>query len=297
MADDADILTPDAERARQNLEAIGTPAPSAAFRARLQREFVAGTITSPEREIPLGRLPGHGTAVTPHPAPSRVHPLPVRRPWMRMAPWAVAAAAALVVVSVAGRLNAGAPWRLGAVTGEGVAIVDERPIPINHHQELEQALTPGARVRVPPGCDVAIVSARTIVIHMTSETNAIVPAVPGRWFGRNVSGQVDSGEWRIMTGPAFGGAHLAIATPATHVMVTGTTLAVICEPPGTCVCVYEGSVKVGRDPSSMVSVEEGRRRYVFMDPSRPMENDVMRPSEATALAAMHDQMDSELGGE
>src|SRR5262245_5878036 len=304
MTDDSDILTPDAERARKSLEALADTAPSAMFRARLQREFVAGTIAPPEREAapsrPQGHVPtaphGHAPATMPH-GPAKIQPL--RRPIHRhpAMQWALAAAAVLVVVSVGSGLNTGSPWRVGSVSGEGVAIVDEQPIPLNHHDELERALTPGAHVRVPMGCEIGIRSVGTIAIHMTSGTDGIVPGVPGRWFGRNVSGRVDAGEWRVMTGPRFHGAHLAIATPAAHVEVTGTTLAVICEPPGTCVCVYEGSVKVGRDRTSMVSVEEGRRRYVFMDPSLPMESDVMRPAEASALAEMHDQMESELSGE
>jgi len=54
------------------------------------------------------------------------------------------------------------------------------------------------------------------------------------------------GEIRVTTGPSFPGAHLDVSTPVAAIEVSGTTFAVILEPHGTCVCVLEGTVKVGR---------------------------------------------------
>src|SRR5205085_433042 len=103
----------------------------------------------------------------------------------------------------------------------------------------------GARVRVPSGAAIEIAAAGDMVVQITSGTDATVPGVPGRWFGRRVEGELESGELRITTGPRFAGATLALTTPEANVVVTGTTLAVIREPAGTCVCVFDGRVRVG----------------------------------------------------
>jgi hypothetical protein len=204
-------LTPDAERARAALAALREPPPARdELRARLKREFAAGTLAPPAPQ-PVA------------PSDARPAPRPIARVPRRRAPvwqWAVAAAAALIVVAGVRTLNHGPAWRLAAATGEGIATVDGRPIPLTHHDELAAALVPGARVRVPAGCQIELASAGTMAIQMTPETDATVPPVPGRWFARSVAGEIQSGEWRITTGPAFHGAHLAVATPQAHVMVT-----------------------------------------------------------------------------
>jgi ferric-dicitrate binding protein FerR (iron transport regulator) len=94
-------------------------------------------------------------------------------------------------------------------------------------------------------------------------TDLTLPASAGRWFGRATRASVANGEVRITTGTGFHGARLAVETPEAMVQVTGTTLAVICEPTGTCVCVLEGSVRVAAQAGGAgVPVSEGHRRYV-----------------------------------
>jgi len=68
------------------------------------------------------------------------------------------------------------------------------------------------------------------------------------------------------------------------VEVTGTTLAVICEPAGTCVCVFEGVVHVGAKGAAAEAVPGGRRRYVFSD-GRPPEVADIRPAEIGKLGS------------
>lgn len=288
-----DDLSRDAEHARAALTALAeAPAASAALRARLKREFASGEI---ERTAALRAATD---TLAPHaPEPQRPHvvALPRRRVgevWR----WVAAAAAVLVAGYGAVGLNAGPAWRLVSATGQGVATVDGRPVAMNHVDELMAALAPGARVRVPAGCRIEIASARTLAIQMVAETDATVPPVPGRWFRRDVSAEIRSGEWRITTGPAFTGARLALTTPSARVEVTGTTLAVICEPQGTCVCVFEGRVRVGRDRTDMVMVEHGHRRFLFVDEQRAPESAEMRPAEAGALPAFQDSMSHEMSG-
>ena len=134
----------------------------------------------------------------------------------------------------------------------------------------------------------------TIAVQVTGGSRATLPEAPGRWFGRNVTGRLERGELRITTGSRFAGAHLAIHTPETAVMVTGTTLAVIREDAGTCVCVLEGHVHVGPPAGVMEDVAPGRRRFVFNDGRAP-EMAEMRPVEHAPLTAFRAQMASVMG--
>jgi ferric-dicitrate binding protein FerR (iron transport regulator) len=135
-----------------------------------------------------------------------------------------------------------------------------------------------------------LASRGTLAIQMAGGTDAVLPRAPGRWANRTVSAEIATGEWRITTGERFPGARLVVSTPTAHVEVTGTTLAVICEPSGTCVCVYEGHVQVGRDASDMVSVDHGRRRYLYADAAHTPLDDAMLPREVPALGSFCESM-------
>ena len=265
---DDEPKTADMARARDAIRALRPVAPGAAFRAKLRQEFVTGAIESapPPRTIAI--------------------------PWYRtsMARWgatAVAAAAALLVVSV---MNQAPAWKLSDVRGEGVVVVDGVPIPTQHVEDLERHLRPGVFVQVPDRVEFEIASAGEMAIEYTAGTQASVPQAPGRWFQRRALAEVRGGEVRVTTGKAFHGARLALETPEARVEVTGTTFAVICEPTGTCVCVYEGRLRVGtRGGVGMTMVEGGRRRYVFSD-GRPEESAEMRPAEHDELPRFKERM-------
>ena len=171
------------------------------------------------------------------------------------------------------------------VSGAGSATVDGHAVPLSDAAAMEAALRPGARVRLPDDAQLEVAAGRSMAIQMTGGTDAVVPAVPGRWFGRSVRGTMAAGEWRITTGADFPGSRLEVVTPAAHVEVSGTTLAVICQPQGTCVCVYEGHVLVGRDASDLHTVLAGRRRYTYVAPGKPALDDAMLPVEVPALGS------------
>jgi hypothetical protein len=251
--------TPDEARARDALRSLPPPSAGAAFRERLKRDFVAGRFGEP-----------------------RVLRLPVawyRRPLWRLVP---AAAAALVVVAAVA--NRGPAWMVLASAGEGVAVVDQVPVPMGHIEELQRRLRPGVRLQIPVGSEIELASPGGLVVQVTSGTEFRLPAVPGHWVGRRVAGEVRHGEIRVTTGPAFHGARLHVETPEAIVVVTGTTLAVICEPGGTCVCVFDGQVSVGAKGEHMEPVVTGRRRFVFNDGRLP-ESAEIRPVENERLAA------------
>jgi ferric-dicitrate binding protein FerR (iron transport regulator) len=263
-AHDLDRLSPEEKRASEAVRSLAPPPADAGYRARLKQEFASGAL--------VAAAPSEG-----------VRPLPVpfyRRPALRWAALPVAAAAALVAVST---LNQGPRWELISSRGEGVAVIDAVPVPMNHADELARRLKPGVRLRLPEGAELEIASRGQIAMQITPGTDVTLPEPPGRWFGRHARAGIAEGDLRITTGSGFRGARLEVETPEAIVEVTGTTLAVICEPGGTCVCVLEGRVTVaGRGEGTKVAVSEGRRRFVFND-ARPPEVAGIRPAEDVML--------------
>jgi hypothetical protein len=140
---------------------------------------------------------------------------------------------------------------------------------------------------MPEGSEVELRAGDVMLAQIAPGSDVTVPSLPGRWFARGAIGEVRSGEMRLTTGAGFQGATLALQTPDAHVRVTGTTLAVICESAGTCVCVLEGVVRVGPSPQSMEAVAGGTRGYVFAD-GRPMMHEAMRADEVPRLTALRD---------
>jgi ferric-dicitrate binding protein FerR (iron transport regulator) len=260
-ARDPERLTPEEERASQAVRALAPPAANAAFRARLKREFTSGAIERAGAREPL------------RPA------VPLWRPVLG---WAlpVAAAAALVAVGV---LNMGPRWELMSTRGAGDVVVDGVPVPITNMNDLARRLKHGVRLKLPSEGQIEIAIPGQLALQVAPGTDVTLPAAAGRWFGRGTRASVANGEVRITTGSSFHGARLAVETPEAMVHVMGTTLAVICEPTGTCVCVLEGTVRVAaQGEGAGAPVSEGHRRYVFND-ARPPESAEIRPTEIGSL--------------
>ncbi len=266
MNEPNDQTTPAERRARDAVRGLSEPAADPAFRARLKASFADGTIAArPRRIVPL--------------------------PWYRRAAagWLVPPLAAAAAVLVAVVLNAGPSWTVAGGFGDGVVLVDGRPIPMNHVADLDRAMHPGARVVVPEGGEVRLASADHLMLLATSGTEFVVPRVPGRWFRRTVHASVRHGTLRVTTQPGFAGAKLMVTTPEAAIEVTGSTLAIICEAQGTCVCVLDGDVHVGPvGGDDMRRVEGGMRRYLFNDGRAP-EMDQMRPDERVKLTMFREQ--------
>ena len=263
-------LTSDQERARAALSSLATPPADPEFRARTRDAFITGALGVPGR------------------AGGRFRGAPGRRALAGSAwRWAAFPAAAVALFLIVGLINRGPGWRISASRGAGIAVVDGRPVPMNHTEELARVIRPGARIQVPEGSELELVSTRQIAMDLTPGTDATVPEIPGRWYGRRVRAEVLAGEVRLMTGPRFEGARLSITTPAARVEVTGTTLAVICDPEGTCVCVLEGKVRVGARDGPMETVRQGRRRFVFNDGRA--EAAEIRPTELVQLGELRER--------
>lgn len=269
----ADALTPEETRAREALRGLEEVRPEPAFRARLASDFASGRIGE-RREMVLPASGNRGW-----------------RLW-RLALAPVGAAALLVVVVLA---NRGPAWTVLGSAGAGLATVDGSPVAVGDAAAIQRRLRPGSRLVAPPEGELEIATRAGVVIQVTPGTELVLPAPPPRWFGRRVRGAVAHGEIRVTTGPAFAGAELTFDTPEAVVEVVGTTLAVICEPGGTCVCVFEGVVRVGAKGETAEPVPTGRRRFVFGD-GRPPELDDIRPMENQKLGMFRDSRRAWLGG-
>jgi hypothetical protein len=267
--DPPDSLTPLQSRAREVIRELQTPAAEEEFRARLKRQFVSG-------QFETARTPVVGLE-------------PRRRPRWIAAPavrWAAVAAAMAVVIAGGYALNRGPQWEMIGASGAGVAVVDGLPVPMSHVDDLRRRVKSGVRLRIPAGSQLLLALPGQLALQIAPATDVTVPAPPGRWFGRETHAEVRSGVLRITTGKGFEGARLMVTTPEARVSVTGTTLAVICEPEGTCVCVHEGTVEVGRQEGAMTPVKQGRRRFVYNDGRDPAEGP-MREVESVELGSLH----------
>ena len=297
---DHDQLTPEAERARRAIRAAGTEPPraDAAFRERLREEFVSGRLAAtPERATERAtedrrENPRHGR---PH---LECPPERAPRPWYRrpIPAFAAFAAAAMIVAYVANEANRGPAWTVLEASGSGVVTIDGDPIPIDRKDTLAERFRPGVEVEVPATGKLEILSPGTLLVELTPGTKLTVPPPPPRFFSRRGDLWTREGLLRITTGPLFAGAKLDIHTPDAHTRVTGTTLAVIMEPTGTCVCVLEGTVHLGRQSGGpMMSIGPGRRGYVFRD-GTPMVTDRIRQTELVSLARFRSMRLETMGG-
>jgi hypothetical protein len=173
-------------------------------------------------------------------------------------------------------------------------MVDGEPIAIGQVEALRSRVRPGAEVDMPAQGEVEIVSGQVLAIQLTPTTRLTVPPPPSRWMRRSTELYVRDGELRITTGAAFEGARLEVHTPDATIQVTGTTLAVIIEPTGTCVCVLEGEVRMGKPGEEMQAVPAGRRGYAFRD-SQPLMTEEIRPMERAKLTMFRDARKPILG--
>ena len=277
MNDDLDHRTPEERHAGAAVRRLAMGGARHAFRERLKTEFMTGSISSGLDQSRMRAIPGASRFLG---------------GWVQPVAWAAAAA---LIVLTAVSLNRGPAWQVKNVSGSGIVVVGNVPIPLNHTDQLTAALRQGARVRVPAGAALEVVAPGQMAMVLVAGTDVEMPAPPGRWFGRRTQANLAQGQLRITTGPGFKGARLDVRTPEADVAVSGTTLAVICEPHGTCVCVLDGRVDVGTRGGSMSVVDEGRRRFLFNDGREP-EADDMRPMERDKLGMFRESMGAALRG-
>ena len=215
------------------------------------------------------------------PEPKRTH----RVRWVA----AMAAAASITITALA--LNQAPRWVVLPSAGSGTLLVNGVPHPIEDAAGLTRRLRPGARVLLQSTHDLDLVSSGLLAMQLTPGTEAVLPSPPGRWFGRVGRASVSRGHLRLTTGRRFDGSRLMITTPDATVHVTGTTLAVIAESTGTCVCVLEGTAHVRPHRGSMTNVTPGTRCEVARG-ERESRSGEIRVAERPKLLDLKDRLKS-----
>ena len=261
-----------ARRAQDALSALPRAEPDAAFRARQKAAFVSPA--AEERPVAARRPDGRG----------------MRRAFRALA----AAAAVLLAAGVTAVLNAGPRWRVAGVqAAHGNVMVNDEPVPAGDVASLNALLAPGAVIEWNGNGDLELISKGQMALGIAPGTKMTLPAPPPRWFARSSRGALETVTIRLASGPDFHGARVTITTPEATVEMTGTMLAVIHEPMGTCVCVFEGAVRVLKGAQDLGMVPAGQRQVVFADGSAPVRAE-MRPTERARLGTMKEEIRAEL---
>ena len=224
-------------------------------------------------------------------ASASVTPLKPRRAWQGFIAGAMAAAAALAVI---GGANLGPRWTVHAVSGTGSARMDGVVVDIADRVGLLGRLHPGVVIEMSEAAQLDLELPGVALFQLTGGTRVVLPASPGRWFARSVRGRMDAGELRIATGPGFKGSQLSFVAATSEVRITGTTLAILAPPEGTCVCVFEGRVEMRESGEIVTPVPEGTRRVVYRDARTPL-TEAIRPMESAKLGMLREEAQRTLG--
>jgi hypothetical protein len=238
MKDRDDKMTPEKQRVREAIREVGPVRADPAFRERLKRDFVSGTIG--ERKAP---------------AKPRFFLLPA---W-QFASMLVAAVAAWLLIQVFQAPS----WQIHAVLGKGWIKVDDRQVDARDFEPLDELVRPGARIRVDEEAALDIRGGDVILIELAGGSDVTLPGAPRRWFAKPLESVLHSGEIRLQTGPGFAGHTLTVRTAEGRIRVTGTALSVYKGDDFTCVCVLEGTARIGKDEARMEDVGAGLRKVMF----------------------------------
>lgn len=187
---------------------------------------------------------------------------------------------------VAGLLvNRGEGWRVAEVSGAGSAQVNGRAVALTQ-AALARALAEGGTIELPAGASLVLEAPRRLAIELGSGSTAHLGPPPARWLGRIARARLSTGALRVTTGAGFRGSRLTVGTAEVAVEIGGTTLAVIRDPKGTCVCVMEGAVRMGAPRAGRLApMAAGERRFVHRD-GRPEERGAIPPDERAKLSQM-----------
>ncbi|MEE9271543.1 MAG: hypothetical protein V3V49_14935 [Candidatus Krumholzibacteria bacterium] len=246
--------SPDEQELAKRVQDLPDVASDDAFREDLRSRFVHGGLESPAAET--------GT----------YDPEAGRRWWQWAVPVVGVAAAAIAAIIL---LNGGPAMHVLDVADGSAVRIDGAPAILH----TGQVLRAGAEIEVPEGERVDLVARGVVLYEVTGGTRMTLPATPGRWFNRTVVCSVFVGELRLKTGVRFAGSELRVYTPDGIVEVTGTLLSIQCDAEGTCVCVLEGTARVGVNDDDLEPVTPGNRKIMLRDgtvkiiPVKPMHRD------------------------
>ena len=235
-------LTPEERGLQEAIRGLGEVRADDAFRERLRREFISGDIAATDNVVPLDRGGNR------------------RRLWAVAVP-ALAAIFAFLLLS-----GGGPSWTLESVTGTGIIQVDGQSVDAADFAGLEDLIKPGARFVVPATAELELRLGKVMVFGIIRDSDVTIPIEPDD-DATTFTATVTVGELLVKTGPAFEGEELLILTSEGRIELTGTTIAVNKGDGFTCVCVLEGTAKIGKDKADLEEVSAGYRKVMFADGS------------------------------
>jgi hypothetical protein len=227
MTDRDDPIRDDAP-IEEELRALPPVTADPEFRARLREGFVAGELAERPEEprilLRLGILVG-----------------------------SLLAAAVIIVITMLPTSDVPRYHVLDAAGG-GEVVIDGVKVPLSDREAIQARLEPGARVVVPPTATLTLTVPGIALFELTPGTHVVLP-----WADGTPAGHVLAGEVRFASGPDFPGRELALVTPDGRAVITGTLVSIFCADTGTCVCVLEGTVRVGPSSGVLERIPPGQR--------------------------------------
>jgi len=243
-------LTPEERALQDAIRDLGEVRPDADFQARLRQSFISGDIDAAGPEL---------VAAAPVAAKAKV----IRWPWLAV-PALAAAVLALFML-----WGGGTTWSVHAIRGQGIIKVDGLPVASSDADRLNELVRPGSRLVVPAGVELELVYGNVFVLALIQDTEAVIPTAPNGG-SEPVVATVDHGEFLIRTGPGFPGETLHLVTTEGLTEIVGTIVAINKGEGFTCVCVLEGTARIGRDRAHLTAISAGNRKVMFADGREPM---------------------------
>jgi ferric-dicitrate binding protein FerR (iron transport regulator) len=246
-------------RIREAIRSAGDVRADAAFRERLKREFMEGTI--------------------PEPATSREEPRDHRLHlwWWVLVP---AAAVVLLFAVLLPRPTPSPAWVVHAVEGEGQFEIDGQTLAVDQREFLAEALGSGGRIRLLEGVSLDLLLDDRLILQLDEQADVTVPVPPERGEVGTLISEVHHGELRVKSGPGFHGTELDIVTAEGRTEIVGTIVSVYKGDGFTCVCVLEGTAMIGADGARLEEIPQGMRKVMFDDGRPPMVTEIQPQHEA-----------------
>ncbi|NNF06007.1 MAG: hypothetical protein HKN21_04545 [Candidatus Eisenbacteria bacterium] len=280
-------LTAEEARVQKLLRSLSAPEGDSSFQKSLRDQFVSGELQETGNATEAGEA---GATATPSRAatPDRAKVVPIESHARSIWTWAVAAAAVVAIVFSAVMYNTGPAYEFMAVRGSGFVEVNGERIAASNIPQLTAAIHGGARVKLDPSVEMDVRVPGYFALQLTENTDMILPRSPGKLWGKTQNALFENGEVRVTTAADFPGSQLTFSTPEAVVEVNGTTLAVIRDEDGTCVCVYSGSVGMSEPCMPPEPVAEGKRKLMFRDHHKEPVLMEITPMERTKLQMFED---------
>jgi len=232
-------LTPEERRLQEAIRGLGEVRADDGFSERLRSQFISGNF-------------------------GEIVPLKTRSHRRRLWGAAISSLAAIIAFLL---LSSGDPaWTLKSVTGTGSIVVNGQSVDASDFAGLQDLVKPGARFVVPATAELELRLGKVMVFGIIRDSDVTIPAKPDS-EGAILTATVTLGELLVKTGPSFPGEKLLILTSEGRIELTGTTIAVNKGDGFTCVCVLEGTARIGKDEAALEEVAAGYRKVMFADGS------------------------------